>query len=211
MSALRALRFETLLVTDDTPLLCILSLLGLRRPPRAPMSTSIRRVPWWRALGGASLYAAPETLHPPTTMSLRPLASAVSPKSASALMMISVFRSLSWLSTDVRNVKFVLPLSWYTAPPPLDRLARCTPALCIFCTLTSFQGFWHLPITTVGSLRQRYRVGMLTSPVRNSHSSVARLKKGFVVWETSTRALAAELMRLTPRIPSEKRRRPSIF
>ena len=106
-----------------------------------------------------------------------------------------LLRSLSWFSIEVRKVKLVLPKSWYTAPPPLERRARWTPwpagrmvgqervdaaggqlggdALFILWMLHSFHGFWQRPMTTVGSLRQRKSVGMEMSPLRKSHSSVA--------------------------------------
>ena len=53
----------------------------------------------------------------------------------------------------VRKERLMLPVSWYTVPPPLFRLARAIPRSLNTGTAASVQGFWCLPTTTQGEFR----------------------------------------------------------
>lgn len=58
--------------------------------------------------------------------------------------------------------------TWYTVPPPLRLRMNGTFILRIAGRLTSFHGFWFLPITTHGSSRYRTSRGSLGALCRNN-------------------------------------------
>ena len=82
--------------------------------------------PWWSSRPRRAYWALPENFIPSMVRSLRPVNSAWTPKRARASTTgwtkILKLKAglLPWSTT---KVKFRLPLSWYTAPPPDSRRA----------------------------------------------------------------------------------------
>lgn len=136
----------------------------------AAASVSKSSVPWNSTRPALRRWAVPETLRPHTVMSLRPVASAGTPREARAERTGSMKRlrlSPAASPASEKREKLRLPRSWYTAPPPVARRTTATPCASVQGTSTSSAAFWLSPKITEGAFCQSMSQSALAPPLQD--------------------------------------------
>ena len=169
----------TRLRTDGIPLDSILSWETCRAWATTERSESNIRVPWCMMRPCLRYWALPENFWPSMVMSLRPLTWASTPSfcraRATGRQNRCRSRALS-APASMTKVKFRLPRSWYTAPPPDSRRTTRTPCVRTKSALISSAVFWCLPTTMVLSFCQSMKYSRSRGRQSKTYCSSARLK-----------------------------------